>query len=63
VQLGYTITKMTDGMSSRKSKLAAIVPPPRSNTTRYNGILAPNAKQRAKVVPAGSTGNTPSEET
>ena len=33
-------------------KLAAIVPPPRSNTTRYHGILAPNSKQRAKVVPA-----------
>ena len=43
-------------------KLAAIVPPPRSDTTRYHGILAHNAKQRAKVVPAESTWNTPSEE-
>lgn len=43
-------------------KLAAIVPPPRSHTTRYHGILAPNSKQRAKVVPAESTGSTPSEE-
>jgi hypothetical protein len=42
-------------------KLAAIVPPPRSHTTRYHGILAPNSKLRAKVVPAES-GNTPSEE-
>ena len=33
-------------------KLAAIVPPPRSHTTRYHGILAPNSKQRTKVVPA-----------
>jgi hypothetical protein len=43
-------------------KLAAIVVPPRANTTRYHGILAPAAKQRAKVVPAESNGNTPSEE-
>ena len=33
-------------------KLAAIVPPPRAHGTRYHGILAPNSKQRAKVVPA-----------
>jgi hypothetical protein len=38
-------------------KLAAIVPPPRSNTTRYHGILAPNSKQRAKVVPSGADDN------
>jgi hypothetical protein len=43
-------------------KLASIVPPPRSNTTRYHGILAPAAKQRAKVVPAENNGNEPSEE-
>jgi hypothetical protein len=43
-------------------KLAAIVPPPRSHTTRYHGLLAPNSKLRAKVVPAESNGNTPSEE-
>jgi hypothetical protein len=43
-------------------KLASIVPPPRSNTTRYHGILAPAAKQRAKVVPAETNGNEPSEE-
>jgi hypothetical protein len=35
-------------------KLAAIVPPTRSHTTRYHGLLAPNSKQRAKVVPAGA---------
>ena len=34
-------------------KLAAIVPPPRSHATRYHGILGPNSKKRAKVVPAG----------
>jgi hypothetical protein len=43
-------------------KLSSIVPPPRSHTTRYHGLLAPHSKQRAKVVPAESTGNTPSEE-
>jgi Putative transposase len=43
-------------------KLAAIVPPPRANTTRYHGVLAPHAEQRAKVVPAKSNGNEPSEE-
>ena len=35
-------------------KLAAIVPPQRSHITRYHGILAPNSKHRAKVVPAGA---------
>jgi len=43
-------------------KLSSIVPPKRAHTTRYHGILAPNAKRRAQVVPAESTGNTPSEE-
>ena len=43
-------------------KLAAIVPPPRAHTTRYHGLLAPNSKLRAQVVPAESTGNTPSGE-
>jgi len=43
-------------------KLSSIVPPPRSHTTRYHGILAPNSALRAKVVPAKSNGNEPSEE-
>jgi len=38
-------------------KLSSIVPPPRANTTRYHGILAPNSKQRAKVVPSGADDN------
>ncbi len=33
-------------------KLAAIVPPRRSNNTRYHGVLAPNSKLRSQVVPA-----------
>jgi hypothetical protein len=43
-------------------KLASIVVPPRGNTTRYHGILAPNSKLRAKVVPAENSGSTLSEE-
>lgn len=33
------------------SKLAALVPPPRKNTTLYRGVLAANAAWRAEVVP------------
>jgi len=33
-------------------KLSALVPPPRKHLVRYHGLLAPNAKQRAKIVPA-----------
>jgi len=32
-------------------KLAALVPPPRVNLVRYNGILAPAARWRSHVVP------------
>lgn len=35
-------------------KLAAIVPPKRSNNTRYHGVLAPNSNLRPFVVPASS---------
>jgi hypothetical protein len=34
-------------------KLAALVPPPRINLIRYHGVLAPHAKDRDKIVPAG----------
>jgi hypothetical protein len=37
-------------------KLASIVAPPRANTTRYHGCLAPNSHLRSKVVPT-STGD------
>jgi hypothetical protein len=33
-------------------KLSALVPPPRQNTVRYHGVLAPHAKNRDKIVPA-----------
>jgi len=32
-------------------KLAALVPPPRLNLVRYDGVLAPNAVDRAQIVP------------
>src|SRR5690606_27667934 len=34
------------------AKLAALVPRPRANLTRYHGVLAPNSKQRIYVTPA-----------
>jgi len=40
-------------------KLAALVPPPRLNLVRYHGVLAPNATDRAQIVP----GPQPVEET
>jgi len=43
-------------------KLSSIVPPSRSHTTRYHGLLAPHSNLRAQVVPAEDNGNTPSEE-
>jgi hypothetical protein len=33
------------------ARLCAMVPPPRFHLTRYAGVLAPNAKLRAEVVP------------
>jgi hypothetical protein len=33
------------------SKLAALVPKPRANLTRYHGVFAPNSKHRALVTP------------
>ena len=34
------------------AKLAALVPKPRANLTRYHGVLAPNSKRRIFVTPA-----------
>ncbi len=34
------------------AKLAALVPRPRVNLTRYHGVFAPNSKHRALVTPA-----------
>jgi hypothetical protein len=35
------------------ARLAALVPRPRVNLTRFHGVLAPNAKWRCGVVPSG----------
>ena len=35
-------------------RLAALVPRPRLHLIRFHGVLAPNAKLRALVVPAGA---------
>ncbi len=44
-------------------KISALVPPPRVNQVRYHGILAPHAKNRDKVVPAGKkTSETSADE-
>ena len=34
------------------AKLAALVPKPRVNLTRFNGVFAPNSKHRVDVTPA-----------
>ena len=36
-------------------ELAALVPPPRLHLVRYHGVLAPNAADRALIVPAPET--------
>jgi len=35
------------------AKLAALVPKPRVNLTRFHGVFAPNSKHRVQVTPAG----------
>ena len=45
------------------ARLAALVPKPRVNLTRYHGVFAPNSHLRAQVVPGQrgrrrNTGNT-----
>ena len=47
------------------AKLAALVPKPRVNLTRFHGVFAPNSKHRVQVTPAkrgkGSTPKAPDE--
>jgi hypothetical protein len=40
-------------------KLVAIVPAPKAHLLRYSGILAPAAKWRASIVPAGTAAESP----
>jgi hypothetical protein len=44
-------------------KLSALVPPPRFHLVRYGGIFAPNAKDRANIVPALLEEKTEEKET
>ena len=41
-------------------RLAALVPKPRVNLTRFHGVFSPNSKLREKVVPAKPLQNNPS---
>ena len=36
------------------AKLAALVPRPRTNLTRFHGVLAPNSRYRESVTPLGA---------
>ena len=44
-------------------KLAALVPPPRLNLVRYHGVLAPNAADRALIVPGPKAANEETDAT
>jgi hypothetical protein len=37
------------------ARLAALVPRPRLNLTRFHGVFAPNFKQRKRIVPRRTT--------
>jgi hypothetical protein len=36
------------------AKLAALVPKPRVNLTRFHGVFTPNSKHHVQVMPAGN---------
>ncbi len=40
------------------TRIATLAPPPRTHAVRYHGVFAPNAKVRARVVPAGEDPGT-----
>ena len=43
------------------ARLAALVPKPRVNLTRFHGVFAPNSKHRAQVTPAGRGKRNPAQ--
>ena len=47
---------LTPRIGELLEKLAALVPPPRLNLVRYHGVLAPNAVDRAQIVPGPISG-------
>ena len=57
-EIGYTLkTPYRDGTTHFEpldfiARLAALVPPPRLNLTRFHGVFAPNSPYRARITPA-----------
>ena len=59
-EVGYTLkTPYRDGTThvifeplDFIARLAALVPPPRLNLTRFHGVFAPNSPHRARITPA-----------
>jgi len=43
------------------ARLAALVPRPRLNLTRFHGVFAPNFKHRARIVPRRPQGRVDSD--
>ena len=43
------------------ARLAALVPRPRLNLTRFHGVFAPNFKHRARIVPGQLRGRVDSD--
>jgi hypothetical protein len=44
-----------------RRRITALVPKPRVNLTRFHGILAPHARERSLVTPAGRRGHAGAE--
>jgi len=44
------------------ARLAALVPKPRLNLTRFHGVFAPNFRHRARIVPRRARGKVDSDE-
>jgi ribosomal protein S27E len=51
---------LTDGPSWCR-RLATLVPPPRTHTTRFHGVFGPAHRFRARIVPASAAIDPPSE--
>ncbi len=49
---GYGTTHVIFEPLDFMARLAALVPRPRANLTRFHGVFAPNSKYRALVTPA-----------
>ncbi len=45
------------------ARLAALVPPPRLDLTRFHGVFAPNSPHRARFTPAQRRGARPTKPT